>query len=120
MKLNSMRLIFGGISLFALCGFAVSCSEKAEQAADTVQAAQIETEALNMAAAEGRDAAKVIINRNWPDTLELQKAILDARAANSKYEIEGNEACKAAFDTAFINTIRTVRPELADILQSSK
>lgn len=70
-----------------------------------------------IAAKEGRTAARKIITTEWKDSMKLQEAILDARAANSKYEIKGKEKCKASFDTAFFNTIRTVRPDLASQLQ---
>lgn len=69
------------------------------------------------AAKEGREAAKAIITRNWKDTMDLQIALIDARAQNSKYEMAGKTQCKAKFDSAFFNTIRTVRPDLAGQLQ---
>ena len=49
--------------------------------------------------------------------MKLQEVILDARAASSRYELEGNPKCKEIFDSAFFRTIRTVRPDLADELQ---
>lgn len=88
-----------------------SCSRQAEQISAEELAEQME------AAKEGRSAARAIITKEWADTMQLQNAILDARAKNSKYEMEGKPGCKAAFDTAFFNTIRTVRPDLADQLQ---
>lgn len=118
--MKSLRLLLAAVTLCVFSGLIIGCSEKAEQAADTETADQIETSALETATVEGREAAKAIINRDWQDTMQLQQAILEARAINSKYEMEGNKACKEAFDTAFYSTIRTVRPELADILQSSK
>lgn len=87
------------------------CSKKAEQISAEEMAEQME------AAKEGREAAKAIITKNWKDTMELQLALLDARAANSKYEIAGKTQCKAKFDSAFFGTIRTVRPDLADQIQ---
>lgn len=90
---------------------ACSQGERAEAVQAEVTAQQME------AAKEGREAAKAIVTKNWTDTMQLQQAIIDARARNSKYEIEGDKAAKAAFDTAFINTIRTVRPDLADQLK---
>ena len=90
-----------------LCG----CSRKAEQISAEEMAEQME------AAKEGREAAKNIVTKNWKDTMELQLAILDARAINSKYEMAGKTQCKAKFDSAFFGTIRTVRPDLADMIQ---
>lgn len=88
-----------------------SCSRRAEQISAEELAEQME------AAKEGREAAKSIVTKNWKDTMELQLAILDARAQNSRYEIAGKTQCKAKFDSAFFGTIRTVRPDLADQLQ---
>ena len=92
------------------CLAVASCSRQAERISAEEMAMQME------AAKEGREAAKKIITREWPDTLRLQEAILEARAANSKYDMDGKPGCKASFDTAFFNTIRTVRPDLADQL----
>ena len=96
-----------------------SCSEKSEQAAATETADQMEDTnpiAIENAAIEGRNAAKEIVRKDWSDTVEMQKAVLEVRARNSRYEIEGKPRCKAAFDSAFFSTIRTVRPELAKTL----
>lgn len=101
-----------GLFWFILaCLATAGCSRQAEQISAEEMAEQME------AAKEGREAAKAIITHNWTDTMDLQRAILDARASNSKYEIEGKTQCKAKFDSAFFGTIRTVRPELADRLQ---
>lgn len=102
-------LISGVIGVFMIAGMA-SCSQKAEQVAAMETADQME------AANEGRAAARAIITREWTDTMRLQEAILEARAANSKYELAGKPECQASFDTAFFHTIRTVRPDLAKAL----
>lgn len=108
-----MKKIFG-IYLFVgflLSGFMAGCSEKAEQVSAEETAEQME------AAKEGREAAKSIVTKNWEDTMALQLALIDARSQNSKYEIEGKTRCKAKFDSAFFGTIRTVRPDLANVIQ---
>lgn len=108
---------------FILPAFLGSCSssvknQESDSAIEKAEAVAAQETALQMEAAkEGRTAAKEIVTRNWNDTMQLQQAILDARAKNSKYELEGKEKCKAAFDTAFYNTIRTSRPDLADQLK---
>lgn len=98
-----------GLAIPSLLG---SCSRQAEQISAEEMAEQME------AAKEGREAAKEIVTKNWTDTMQLQLALLDARAKNSKYEIAGKTQCKAKFDSAFFGTIRTVRPDLADQLQT--
>jgi hypothetical protein len=45
--------------------------------------------------------------------MELQQRLLTARAKSSKYEMAGQPRAKEAFDSAFVSTIRTVRPEVA-------
>lgn len=94
----------------AVTSVLVSCSgtEKTEGQVADIVAEQME------AAKEGRSAARKIVMTEWRDSMQLQQAILEARAANSKYEIKGKEKCKESFDTAFFNAIRTVRPDLAD------
>lgn len=84
-----------------------SCSEKAERVAADEVAEQMEADR------KGREAAKKIVGQDWPDTMQLQMALLDARAQSSAYEIEGKQQCQARFDSSFVNTVRTVRPDLA-------
>lgn len=82
-----------------------SCSKTdkaAEDAADT-EAAII----------EGREAARIFVQRNWKDTTELQGLLLEARTRQSKYRMAGKERSAQAFDSAFVSTLRTVRPDVA-------
>lgn len=101
----------GAICILLAGAMTQGCSRQAEQISAEELAEQME------AAKEGREAAKTIVTKNWKDTMDLQLALLDARARNSKYELAGKTRCKAKFDSAFFNTIRTVRPDLADQLQ---
>lgn len=99
------------LGICVVCILGASCSKKAETVAANETAEQI-MEAGNKA----RNAAKEIVSKDWPDTMQLQLAILDARAESSIYEIEGKKKCKDYFDSTFYSTIRTVRPDLADQL----
>lgn len=97
-------------ALFSLLLATMACGgseEKAEQVAADETAEQME--AANL----GRTAAKQIIGKEWSDTLALQNAVLHARSMSSKYDMEKQRKCREAFDTAFFNTIRNVRPDLA-------
>lgn len=69
-------------------------------------------EEIMEAVADGRNAARVFVNREWNDTMELQKQLLEAKARQSRYLIDNRPESAEAFDTAFISTIRTVRPDL--------
>ena len=62
---------------------------------------------------EGRNAAKEYATKQWKDTLELQRLLLETRARQSKYVIAGDTASAKAFDDAFVSTLRTVRPDVA-------
>ena len=115
-RVNILRS--AGLGLIVSLALTVGCSKEdstSTQRAETVAASEM-AEQME-AAKEGRAAAKAIVTKNWTDSMQLQKAILEARAKNSRYEMEGKKGCQAAFDTAFFNTIRTVRPELASQLQ---
>lgn len=80
-----------------------SGTEKTEAITAEITAAQM----------EGRRAAGVVVGPQWKDTMQLQRALLDAKTRQSKYLIDGKPECAEAFDSTFISTIRTVNPELA-------
>lgn len=84
---------------------AAACSqtEKTEAITAEIEAAQM----------EGRNEAKSYVTKEWKDTLELQRLLLETRAKQSKYVIKGDTAAAAAFDSAFVSTLRTVRPDVA-------
>ncbi len=84
----------------SLCG----CGSPEKDALEAkIEAAQI----------EGREAAREFVNREWKDTMELQNRLLEVRSMQSKYEEENAHEAAAAFDTAFVSTLRTVRPDIA-------
>lgn len=77
-----------------------------------------ETDAqLEEARNAGREAARKIITREFKDSMEFHGAILDANAEKSRFHIAERPESAAAFDSAFISTIRTTRPDLARQLQ---
>ncbi|MDE5807911.1 MAG: hypothetical protein K2H76_07310 [Muribaculaceae bacterium] len=75
---------------------------------------QAEIEAAMM---DGRSAAREFINKRWTDTIELQNHLLEARTKRIPYDTVDKPHCRAAFDSAFVSTIRTVRPDIAKALQ---
>lgn len=93
------------IGIALVLGFLSACSqtEKTEAITAEITAAQM----------EGRRAAGIILGPEWSDSIQLQKALIDAKAKQSKYLINGKPECAAAFDSTFISTIRTVNPDLA-------
>lgn len=82
----------------------VSCAqtEKAEQVA-TMEEARM----------DGREAARLFINRRWNDTAELQNKLLEVRSRRQKYDSVGNRKAGDAFDSTFVSTLRTVNPRIA-------
>lgn len=101
--------VFGSVSLIACMGVsllaATACAEteKTEGITAEITAAQL----------EGRRAAGLILGPEWTDTAQLERALLDAKAKQSKYIIDGKPECAEAFDSTFISTIRTINPDLA-------
>ena len=74
---------------------------------------EVITAEITAAQLEGRRAAGTILGPEWKDTAQLQRALLDIRARQSQYVINGKPECAAAFDSTFISTIRAVNPNLA-------
>lgn len=99
--------ILSGALFSAFTLISASCSEKAEQAAADETADQMMDPEI-----AGRNAARQFINREWTDTIQLQNALLDAKTKQSEYLRRGEPENAEKFDTAFIRTIRTVRPDL--------
>lgn len=101
-------IIINGIFLFG----AVSCveTEKTEMITAEITAAQL----------EGRNEARKFVAKDWKDTVELQKQLLEAKSCQSKYIINNKPECAAAFDSTFISTIRTVNPKLAETIEKGR
>jgi len=112
-----MRKLFYSIAVAAIAATAFSslsllgsCGSKG--AGDTEKAEETEAE-IEAAMMEGRESAKIFINRKWADTTELQKNILEARSRRARYDTVDKPKCSAAYDSAFVSTIRTVSPDVA-------
>ena len=82
---------------------ACSGTEKTEGITAEIEAAQM----------EGRNAARLFLSRDMTDTMQMQRSILEAKAKQSKYIVDKKPECAEAFDSAFVSTLRSVRPDLA-------
>lgn len=71
------------------------------------------TAEITAAQMEGRSTARNFVNREWKDSTKLKQQLLEAKSRHGKYIENGKPECAAAYDSAFISTIRAVRPELA-------
>lgn len=94
-----------GIALLALS--ACSGTENTEETVADITAAQM----------MGREEARKYLNRPWKDTLELQRQLLQSRAKKSEFEMKNQKRQAEAYDSAFVGTLKTVRPELAAELE---
>lgn len=97
------RIIIPVFAAFLAVAAGCDKTEKGEEDAAKVEAAMM----------EGREAARIFVNRPWKDTVELQRNLLEARARRTKYDTIGQPKAAAAYDSAFVSTICTVNPEVA-------
>ncbi|MBD5348865.1 MAG: hypothetical protein HDR84_06425 [Bacteroides sp.] len=107
------KIIYTLITGTALLGGAVltsGCSTKGNQVAAEETADQIE-----QARIAGREAARTFVSKDWRDSLELQSHLIEAGIKRTSYDSLPQQ--KAAYDSAFISTVRTVRPEVAAQLE---
>lgn len=102
--------IFTGALLSAALLLATSCGSKQGEATEETEA---EIEAAMMM---GRNVAKSFATRQWKDTLQLQSHLLEARSEQSKYVIAKKPKSAEAFDSGFLSTMHTVRPDLSNEL----
>lgn len=114
MKLN---IIICAIALPVMA--CVSCSRK--DADRGTGAPAVSAEQQTEAVTKARVAARALINLADDDTLGMQSKLLEARAIQSGYITAGNKGLAEVFDTAFIHTLRAVRPDIArEIEQASR
>lgn len=81
---------------------ACSRPNKAEEAVSEIEAAQM----------QGRNDARYFITNDWPDSVKLMQEVRAARERGSRYDSIGKDV-RHVYDSAFVSTIRTVRPDLA-------
>lgn len=81
--------------------------EKAQQEADQM------SDRLPDPATAGRTEARKFLNRTWTDSLQLHSQLLEVKAMESRYRLEGSQEQATQFDSVFISTLRTVDPALA-------
>lgn len=81
--------------------------EKAQQEADQM------SDRLPDPATAGRTEARKFLNRTWTDSLQLHSQLLEVKAMESRYRLEGSKEQATQFDSVFISTLRTVDPALA-------
>lgn len=102
-KLLYTAFLLASLGAIASCGSRGKEFEESEETTAEIEAAMM----------EGRESAKIFINRQWKDTIQLQNNLLEARSRRARYDTVNKPRCAAAYDSAFISTIRTVNPSVA-------
>ena len=74
---------------------------------------------IEAAAMEGREAARIFLNRPWRDTIELQRQLLEARAKQSKFSGAGKQQRAAANESPFLTTHKTLKPNVTRELEEA-
>ena len=103
------KILFTALTSVILV-FSWSCGRNRAEEAGKVSHSEIEAAHL-----AGREAARVFVSKKWKDTLQLQEQLIEANANGAKYD--SITRLRAAYDSAFISTVRTVRPEIAAELE---
>lgn len=113
--MTEIKLLSSILTVFILSAtMLASCGSNKDSSAGSASS----PEQIDSAVNAGREAARAIILRaEWKDSMEFQNAVLDAYAGKSVYTIRDMKDCEAAYDSAFISTIRATRPDLAARLQ---
>lgn len=95
----------------------LSCGSKEAKETESVEADVADVEAAQM---QGREAARKFVGREFRDTMELHGALLEVAAMRSRYTRANAVDARAAFDSTFISTVRTVRPGVAEQIERSR
>ncbi len=115
MKVKTLALTCVIALSLCSCG---SSSGETDSATAVIEQGEGEAADIEAAIMQGRTAAREFIDADPADTLALQAKLLDARAIQSRYVTAGKREHAEAFDTAFIHTLRAVRPEVARSIES--
>lgn len=94
-----------------------ACGSKGLKETEEIEATTAEIEAAQM---QGREEARKFVSRKWSDSLELNSQLLDVAVVRGRYTEEKRYEERDAFDSAFISTVRAVRPGLADRIERDR
>lgn len=95
--------------------FAAALLLMSSTACRNIEHSETVTADITAAQMEGRDAARRFIVRIKDDTTGMHRYYLETTdSCRRKYVGEGKTECVAAFDSTFVSTVRTVRPEVVD------
>lgn len=98
-----------------ICLVVVGCScGRSEDKATQEKADSIANVSINEAKRMGVTAAATIAVSDTTDTLDMQRAIVDAYATRSQMMLEGKERAAKAFDKALKEELQRLNPALAN------
>ena len=78
------------------------------------------TAEITAAQMEGRSSARKFLIKEWKDTTGLSKKLHETSSIRDEYIKNGKPECAAAYDSAFISTIRSVKPDLSRLIQKKR
>ena len=104
-KFFNILLLVSAIAVLPSCSGGADSSKQGEVTAARIEEAHV----------AGREAARIFVSHRWKDTLQLQEQLVEANAKGAPFD--SITRLRAAYDSAFISTVRTVRPEIAAELE---
>lgn len=111
MKLRSILYLSALFFLPVISGCS-GCTETEQTEAITAE--------ITAAQMEGRKSARNFLIREWKDTTGLSKKLHETSSIRDEYIKNGKPECAAAYDSAFISTIRSVKPDLSRMIQKKR
>lgn len=102
------------LTIIALVLVLTACSKNGAKETEKAEATTAEIEAAMM---EGRNMARDFVGKQFADSLQLSSQLLEVSAKRGEYVSAGRKGECAAFDSAFISTVRAVRPGLAEEIE---
>lgn len=105
-KSLSVVIIIGALAILPGC----QGTERTEAITAEITAAQM----------EGRTAARDFIHQDWRDTSVVAMRLDTIERRKSRFVDDGKKECAEAYDTAFINTLRAVKPDLSRAVEKTR
>ena len=102
------------LTIIALVLVLAACSKNGTKETEKTVATTAEIEAAMM---EGRNMARDFVGKQFADSLQLSSQLLEVSVKRGEYAAAGRKDECAAFDSAFISTVRAVRPGLAEEIE---
>lgn len=103
MKFHIDRILSIGAAVSLLCA-GCGGTEHTEAVVAEIEAAQM----------QGRKSARQILVENPADSIGIRRCLAPVTKVKNAYDSLGRHDCAAAYDSAFVSTVRAVNPPLAE------